>query len=75
MGRHDACQSLYWRSKARLPTGHPSWPTRRGTCPITVLRARGGRLVAPNEPARLQAYARVFQARQDGTGWTPPDGI
>ncbi|HEX8799094.1 MAG TPA: hypothetical protein VF772_10795, partial [Terriglobales bacterium] len=52
-GRHDACRSLYWRSVARLPTGHPSWPTRWGTCPIMVLEARGGRLVAPNGWTRL----------------------
>src|SRR5215212_5574726 len=38
--RHDVCRSLYWRSKARLPTGHASRPTRQGTCPIMVLRAR-----------------------------------
>jgi hypothetical protein len=35
--------TLYERSKARLPTGHSSWPTRRGTSPISVLEARGGR--------------------------------
>src|SRR5271165_986085 len=35
--------TLYGRSKARLPTGHSSWPTRWGTSPITVLEARGGR--------------------------------
>src|SRR5215831_4865543 len=32
--------SLYWRSQARLPTGHPLWPARRGTCPIQVLEAQ-----------------------------------
>src|ERR1700739_2035607 len=32
--------SLYWRSQARLPTGHPLWPPRRGTCPIQVLKAQ-----------------------------------
>src|SRR5271166_3837661 len=39
-GRHDAYRSLYWRSTARLPTGHPSWPTCRGTRPIEVFQAR-----------------------------------
>src|SRR3954454_6348501 len=38
--RHDACRSLYGRSKARLPTGPASRPTRRGTCPIMVLTTR-----------------------------------
>src|SRR3954463_16614573 len=41
--RHDAGRSLYGRSKARLPTGPASWPTRQGTCPIMVLTARSGR--------------------------------
>jgi len=31
---------LAGRSKARLPTGHPSWPTCQGTNPTLVLRAR-----------------------------------
>src|SRR5215217_7479923 len=38
--RHDAGRSLYGRSKARLPTGLASWPTRQGTSPIMVLMAR-----------------------------------
>src|SRR3954469_26062171 len=41
--RHAAGRSLYGRSTARLPTGPASWPTRQGTCPIMVLRARCGR--------------------------------
>ena len=32
--------SLYRRSQARLPTGHPLWPARRGTCPVQVLEAQ-----------------------------------
>src|SRR5262245_16989177 len=39
--------------QALLPTGHPSWPTRRGTCPTSVLHSAGSNLVAPAEPARL----------------------
>ena len=39
-GRLDACRSLYWRSRAQLPTGHPPWPIRRGTCLAEVLQAR-----------------------------------
>src|SRR3954451_18284127 len=38
--RHDACRNLYWRSTARLPTGHPSWSACRGTGPTLVLLAR-----------------------------------
>ncbi len=33
--------SLYWRSQARFPTGHPLWPARRGTCPVQVLEGTG----------------------------------
>jgi hypothetical protein len=54
--RHDACRSLYWRSRARLPTRHPSWPTRRGTCPILVLKARGGRWLLPTGRPAWPAY-------------------
>ncbi len=32
--------SLYRRSQARLPTGHPLWPARWGTCPVQVLEAQ-----------------------------------
>src|SRR5437763_3873236 len=39
-GRNDACLSLYWRSRAQLPTGHPPWPIRRGTCLAEVLQAQ-----------------------------------
>src|SRR5215211_6168449 len=50
--RHDACRSLYGRSKARLPTGPASWPTRWGTCPTMVLTARAyGWLLPTSWPA------------------------
>src|SRR5690349_18710152 len=45
--------TLYGRSKARLPTGHSSWPTRRGTSPITVLDGTRWTVVAPSELTRL----------------------
>src|SRR4051812_45722073 len=54
--RHDAGRSLYGRSKARLPTGHASWPTRRGTCPIMVLTARSGRWLLPTSWPAWRAY-------------------
>src|SRR6185503_18895088 len=54
--RHDAGRSLYGRSKARLPTGHASWPTRRGTCPIMVLMARSGRWLLPTSWPAWRAY-------------------
>jgi len=54
--RHDAGRSLYGRSKARLPTGPASWPTRRGTCPIMVLRARCGRWLLPTSWPAWPAY-------------------
>src|SRR5215213_2243110 len=54
--RHDAGRSLYGRSKARLPTGPASWPTRRGTCPIMVLTARSGRWLLPTSWPAWRAY-------------------
>ena len=59
---HDACQNLYWRSKARLPTGHPSWPTRQGTSPTLVLGARVHMWLLPaGWPART-AYTGTGRA-------------
>src|SRR3954452_13434718 len=54
--RHDAGRSLYGRSTARLPTGPASWPTRQGTCPIMVLRARCGRWLLPTSWPAWPAY-------------------
>src|SRR3954462_11079762 len=73
--RHDVCRSLYWRSKARLPTGHASRPTRRGTCPIMVLRARVDAGCSRRAGPPGQLTARRDQTPSEGTGWTPPDGI
>ena len=42
VGHRDACQSLYWRSRRKPPTGHPSRPLCRGTSPTQVLVARVG---------------------------------
>ena len=55
---------------ARLPTRHPSWPTRRGTCPIMVLKARGGRWLLPTSWPVCTAYDSCCQTSPDGTGWT-----
>src|SRR4051794_17758289 len=67
--RHDVCRSLYGRSKARLPTGHASRPTRRGTCPIMVLTARVD-AGCSHELARLASLQLVATRRlrrvQDG---------
>ena len=55
--------------KARLPTGHPSWPTLRGTCPLLVLRSR----INAGAPGGLARPIRVPQAltkRFRGTGST-----
>src|SRR3954467_11941805 len=54
--RHDAGRSLYGRSRARLPTGPASWPTRRGTSPIMVLMARSGRWLLPTSWPAWRAY-------------------
>src|SRR4051812_48288805 len=63
--RHDAGRSLYGRSRARLPTGPASWPTRRGTCPIMVLRARSGRWLLPTSWPAWPAYS---SSRPDTSG-------
>src|SRR4051794_4906966 len=63
---HDAGRSLYGRSKARLPTGPASWPTRQGTSPIMVLRARSGRWLLPTSWPAWPAYSD--QAPPEGTG-------
>src|SRR5690349_25127289 len=64
--------TLYGRSKARLPTGHSSWPTRQGTSPISVLAARGGRWSLPASWPAWPAYACGYQTSPEGTGWTAP---
>ena len=71
--RHDACRSLYRRSKARLPTGHPSWPTRRGTSPIWCSRHEvdDGRSRQVGPPGQL---TQRRAARFPGTGaWDTMD--
>src|SRR5215212_6537275 len=70
--RHDVCRSLYWRSKARLPTGHASRPTRQGTCPIMVLKARVDAGCSRRAGPPGQLTARSDQTPPEGTGWTPP---
>src|SRR5215469_222276 len=34
------CRPCTGAQQARLPTGHPLWPARRGTCPVQVLEAQ-----------------------------------
>src|SRR5215207_5204350 len=69
--RHDAGRSLYGRSKARLPTGLASWPTRQGTCPIMAITARAdGWLLPTNWPA-WPAYS---SSRPDTSGGYRVDG-
>src|SRR5689334_5659547 len=60
--RHDACRNLYGRSRARLPTGHPSWPTCRGTGPKLVLVARVRNWSLPTGRLARSAYARTDRA-------------
>src|SRR5215218_9590276 len=66
--RHDVCRSLYWRSKARLPTGPASRPTRRGTCPIMVLTARVDAGCSRRAGPSGQLTARRDQTPPEGTG-------
>src|SRR3954449_3523896 len=60
--RHDACRNLYWRSRARLPTGHPSWPACRGTDPRLVLVARVHGWSLPAGRLARAAYTRLDRA-------------
>src|SRR4051794_39644651 len=60
--RHDACRNLYGRSRARLPTGHPSWPACRGTDPRLVLVARVHGWSLPAGRLARSAYTRLDRA-------------
>src|SRR3954467_6653875 len=60
--RHDACRNLYGRSRARLPTGHPSWPACRGTDPRLVLVARVHGWSLPAGRLARSAYTRTDRA-------------
>src|SRR5215211_5327247 len=63
--RHDACRNLYGRSRARLPTGHPSWPTCRGTGPTLVLVARVRNWSLPTGRLARSAYTGTDRALPD----------
>src|SRR5215218_5651243 len=60
--QHDTCRNLYWRSRARLPTGHPSWPTCRGTGPKLVLVAPVRKWSLPTGRLARSAYTRTDRA-------------
>src|SRR3954468_4142 len=76
--RHDACRNLYWRSRARLPTGHPSWPACRGTDPRLVLVARVHGWSLPAGRLARSAYTRLdralpgYRCTDHGCGRTDP---
>src|SRR5215218_6823294 len=57
--QHDTCRNLYGRSRARLPTGHPSWPTCQGTGPKLVLVARVRNWSLPTGRLARSAYTRT----------------
>src|SRR5918994_4844767 len=61
---HDGLPIPVLALVARLPTGHPSWPTRRGTCPTLVLKARGGQWPLPASWLAWPAYNLA-----DQTSW------
>src|SRR3954451_23384704 len=63
--RHDACRNLYGRSRAQLPTGHPSWPTCRGTDPRLVLVARVHGWSLPTGRLARSAYTCPDRALPD----------
>src|SRR3954463_5733666 len=66
--RHDACRNLYGRSRARLPTGHPSWPTCQGTGPTLVLVARVRNWSLPTGRLARSAYTGTDRALPDTGG-------
>src|SRR3954467_6772419 len=80
---HDACRNLYGRSRARLPTGHPSWPVCRGTDPRLVLVARVHGWSLPTGRLARSAYTGTDRALPDtgarirgGAALTPtPSGV
>src|SRR5215210_2382393 len=75
--RHDACRNLYGRSRARLPTGHPSWPACRGTDPRLVLVARVHGWSLPTGRLARSAYTGTDRTLPDtgaGIGPKPADG-
>src|SRR3954470_15738233 len=73
--RHDAGRSLYGRSKARLPPGPASWPTRWGTSPIMVLTARSGRWLLPTSWPAWPAYSSSRPDTWRVQVWTPPAAL
>src|SRR5215218_4429036 len=76
--RHDAGRNLYGRSRARLPTGHPSWPVCRGTDPRLVLVARVHGWSLPTDRLARSAYTRTdravpeYRCTDHGCGRTDP---
>src|SRR5829696_1312593 len=70
--QHDTCRNLYGRSWARLPTGHPSWPTCRGTGPTLVLVARVRNWSLPTGRLARSAYTGTDRALPD-TGAQAPE--
>ena len=75
--RHDACRNLYGRSRARLPTGHPSWPTCRGTGLKLVLVARVRNWSLPTGRLARSAYTGTDRALPDigaQFGWWAQSG-
>src|SRR3954467_11835882 len=74
---HDTCRNLYGRSRARLPTGHPSWPTCRGTGPKLVLVARVRNWSLPTGRLARSAYTGTDRALPDTGaqfGWWAQSG-
>src|SRR6516164_6345096 len=77
--------SLYLRSQARLPTGHPLWPARRGTCPVQVLEAQEisgnsqrvgppGQSMMRTGQAACEWYREVSGSAEGSTGLTVRGG-
>src|SRR3954466_9597257 len=64
-GQSAGAQILYGRSRARLPTGHPSWPVCRGTDPRLVLVARVHGWSLPTGRLARSAYTGTDRALPD----------
>src|SRR6516225_9476664 len=70
--------SLYWRSQARLPTGHPLWPARRGTCPVQVLEAQeisgNSQRVGPPGQSMMRTGQAACERYREVSGQGPHTG-
>jgi hypothetical protein len=73
--RHDACRPCTGARRRDFLLGIPSWPARRGTCPVPVLGAQevsgSSRRVGPPDQPTMRTNRRVAS----GTGMVSLQGV